>query len=290
MTNEQLKAFIAVAETGSFRAAAVRVCKTQSTVSAAVKGLEQEFGFQLFSRDSYRPALTSEGRAFYQQSVKVLEGVDQLAQLGHQLAQPETGTLSIAMGGMCALPSLLERLQRFIKDYAQLSFTMTTEHMSGLLEQLETEHADLAIGPEVGLDEHYEFIEIAEITQICVATPEFIDGRVGIQLSQQEMRERVHVLVSDSGRANPFSHVNVIPGGLHWYVDDQLVKKSMISAGLAWGRIPAHLIETELSAGSLVQLNIADFANRSKVPIYLIRHREKPHSSIARRLWQQFAA
>ena len=63
MTNEQLRMFIAVAEQGSFRRAAEVVNKTQSTVSFAVKTLENELQLQLFSRDAYRSELTPQWSA-----------------------------------------------------------------------------------------------------------------------------------------------------------------------------------------------------------------------------------
>ena len=61
---QQLKAFLAVAETGSFVAASSRVGLSQPALSLTVKALEEELGGRLFDRTSRRVALTSEGRQF----------------------------------------------------------------------------------------------------------------------------------------------------------------------------------------------------------------------------------
>ena len=71
MKLDQLRAFIAVVETGSFRSAADSIHKTQPGISAAVKALEEQYGILLFDRNSYRPTLTAEGHAFFQQSKKL---------------------------------------------------------------------------------------------------------------------------------------------------------------------------------------------------------------------------
>ena len=63
MKLDQLRAFIAVVESGSFRAAAEAIHKTQPSVSAAVKALEEQYGIVLLDRDSYRPTLTAQGNA-----------------------------------------------------------------------------------------------------------------------------------------------------------------------------------------------------------------------------------
>lgn len=72
MTNEQLKAFLAVVEQGSFRKAAQAIFKTQAAVSASVASLEHEFDILLFSRDEYRPKLTHAGHQFYLSAKKTM--------------------------------------------------------------------------------------------------------------------------------------------------------------------------------------------------------------------------
>ena len=95
MTNEQLRMFIAVAEQGSFRRAAEVVNKTQSTVSFAVKTLENELQLQLFSRDAYRSELTPQWSA--PRAKQVVEQADNLKALGMQLAAGVEPEFTIAI-------------------------------------------------------------------------------------------------------------------------------------------------------------------------------------------------
>lgn len=60
----RLVAFVAVAEAGSFTAAADRLNTTKSAVSQAVAVLERELGAQLLQRSTRKLAITEQGEAF----------------------------------------------------------------------------------------------------------------------------------------------------------------------------------------------------------------------------------
>ena len=77
MKLEALRHFCAVVETGSFRAAADRVHRSQPAVSQQVKALEREFGHVLIERATCRP--TPMGRQFYDRAARLLreaEGIE----------------------------------------------------------------------------------------------------------------------------------------------------------------------------------------------------------------------
>lgn len=287
MTNDQLRALIAVVECGSFRGAATQLYKTQSTISAAIRALETEFSLQLFDRSYYRPQLTSEGKSFYQQASRLLQQVQQLEKLGHTLATNPSPKLSISMSAMCALPPGLDIIQNFCNQRPNLKLTIHTEHLSGVLEQLDLEKADFAIGPHTGLDDRYEFAEISRIHMITIAAKGYLPCVEDQPVPQSVLRPCPHILISDTGSRAPFDHINVIPGGQRWYVGDYQMKKALILAKMGWARIPAHMVESELQQGDLITIDVEQFPSRSEVPIYLIRLKQKLLSQEASALWQE---
>ncbi|WP_372741691.1 LysR family transcriptional regulator [Neptunomonas sp.] len=295
MKSDQLRAFVSVVEQGSFRAAATHLFKTQPTISAAVKALETQFEISLLSRDSYRPTLTPEGKPFYKEAKRLLAQVAELESLGHQLAKGAAPSLSISLSAMCALPPGLNTIKQFCSKHPDLQLNISTEHLSGILEQLHLDKADVAIGPHTGLDDRFEFVDIGKVTMITVATPDCFDSNLlksnsinteGV-IAQQVLRQVPHILVADTGSQSPFDHINIISGGRRWYVKDYQVKKALLLAGMGWARIPLHMIEAELSNGELIPLQVENFASCSDVPIYLIRLRQHPLSELASHFWDE---
>ena len=72
LDNDQLRTFLAVAETGSFTRAAEDVHRTQSAVSMQIKKLEERIGKPLFSRTGRDVRLTSEGRTLVTYAQKMM--------------------------------------------------------------------------------------------------------------------------------------------------------------------------------------------------------------------------
>lgn len=69
---EALRAFQAVAETGSFTRSAERICKTQAAISLQVRQLEHYLGKDLFLRERSGAKLTEHGKVLHRYASKIL--------------------------------------------------------------------------------------------------------------------------------------------------------------------------------------------------------------------------
>ncbi|HEY0133645.1 MAG TPA: LysR family transcriptional regulator [Nannocystis sp.] len=110
-----IEAFARVAETGSFRAAALALAAPVSTVSVQVSRLEARLGVRLLERTTRRVSLTSEGRAYFEQ---VRAALDVMATAEHSV----TGRSGEARGRLrIAAPVELGQavLGRVLADYMQ---------------------------------------------------------------------------------------------------------------------------------------------------------------------------
>ena len=72
ITLKQIRAFVTVAQAGSFTAAANRLHLTQSAVSVLISELEQQFGLRLFDRTTRLVQLNDAGRDFFPAAEKML--------------------------------------------------------------------------------------------------------------------------------------------------------------------------------------------------------------------------
>jgi DNA-binding transcriptional LysR family regulator len=78
MPIRDLKTFLAIAETGSFAAAARSIYRTQSAVTAQMQALEDRLGMTLFDRTSRPPTLTEAGRNFVPKAADVVADYERL--------------------------------------------------------------------------------------------------------------------------------------------------------------------------------------------------------------------
>lgn len=78
MSIRDLKTFLAIAEAGSFTAAARSIYRTQSAVTAQMQALEERLGVPLFDRTSRPPTLTEAGRNFIPRAADVVAEYERL--------------------------------------------------------------------------------------------------------------------------------------------------------------------------------------------------------------------
>jgi len=119
MDLRQLRYFVAVATTKNFTRAAEQVHIAQPPLSRQIQQLEDELGVQLIQRNSRPLRLTEAGRLFYEQSLQVLQKVEQMKTGARQAASGERQSISIAYvastlyGG---LPMLVRMFRQRITD------------------------------------------------------------------------------------------------------------------------------------------------------------------------------
>lgn len=144
MRLEQLKAFLAVAETGSFQQAALRCGVTQSTVSRQIQSLEADLGMSLFHR-STQAKLTVAGDRLLPRVRKICqEWTNATQELGELRAGKQPELCVAAMHSLCAY-SLPPVLQQFCQDYPEVQLRVTALGSDRALKVLRDGLVDLAI-------------------------------------------------------------------------------------------------------------------------------------------------
>ena len=95
MELRHLRYFRAVAELGSFSAAARRLHVAQSSVSEQVADLEEELGGKLLDRTGRQVRLTAMGTVFLDEAQKTLEAAERAVEVTRSSMRGESGTLRI---------------------------------------------------------------------------------------------------------------------------------------------------------------------------------------------------
>src|ERR671922_1580378 len=121
LTLDQLRTFVAVAESGSFRAGAGRLSRVQSAVSHAIGNLEAELGVALFDRSGHRPVLTPEGRALLADARAILLKMDALRARARGLGEGVELGLSIVVDTLFPIAVAGAALRRMREAYPSVA-------------------------------------------------------------------------------------------------------------------------------------------------------------------------
>ncbi len=139
---EDLQAFVAVVEAGSFTAAAERLGLAKSAVSRRVSTLEDRLGVQLLRRTTRRLNLTESGRSFYARSARILADLDEAESAVAQQHGELRGTLRVALPLSFGIRHMVRPIAEFSRQHPHVTFDLDlNDRRIDLLE----EGADLAV-------------------------------------------------------------------------------------------------------------------------------------------------
>ena len=140
---DQLRTFIAIAETGSFTKAAEVVNKTQSAVSMQMKRLEERLERPIFARDGRASKLTEDGQRLLDYARRIVKlNVETLAAFSDAEL---SGRVRLGVPDDYADRYLPEIMARFSRAYPGVELTVICEPSVDLLERIDANELDLAI-------------------------------------------------------------------------------------------------------------------------------------------------
>jgi len=140
---DQLRAFIAIAETGSFTRAAEVVNKTQSAVSMQMKRLEERLDRPIFSRDGRASKLTEDGQRLLDYARRIVKlNIETIAAFSDAEL---SGRVRLGVPDDYADRYLPEIMARFSRAYPGVELSVICEPSVDLLERIDASEIDLAI-------------------------------------------------------------------------------------------------------------------------------------------------
>jgi DNA-binding transcriptional LysR family regulator len=140
---DQLRTFIAIAETGSFTKAAEVVNKTQSAVSMQMKRLEERIERPIFARDGRASKLTEDGSRLLDYARRLVKlNVETVAAFSDAAL---SGRVRLGVPDDYADRYLPEIMARFSRAYPSVELTVICEPTVALLERIDGNEIDLAI-------------------------------------------------------------------------------------------------------------------------------------------------
>lgn len=150
ITLRHLRAFGAVANTGSFTAAGRELHLTQSTLTKCIRELESEVCFQLFERTTRRVRLTDDGNAFLPVAERLLHDFDLSLEDLREHASGRSGTVRIACGTTLAMTVLPLAVQQFRRFHPGVYMRLLDDTSGGVVRRVASGEVDFGFASVVG--------------------------------------------------------------------------------------------------------------------------------------------
>ncbi len=279
MDTQLLEAFLAVAESGSFSAAAERVHVTQPAISKRIALLEQHLGCRLFDRISRTIYLTQAGRELLPRAESILRELRETRQAIRDLSGDIAGSLRLAISHHIGL----HRLPPVLRDFA-------TTHPEV---NLEVEFMDSEVAYESVLQGQFEVAVITlapEPHPRILSRPVWHDPLAVTVAGDHPLAHREPLHLVD------LSHYPAILPGAETYTGRMIKRcfeqsglplnatmatnyletiKMLVSVGLGWSILPRTMLDDGVLALTCTDLSLSR-------ELGYIHHSEKTLSNAAR--------
>lgn len=256
----------AVADHGSFAAAARELGLVPSAVTYRIRQLEDALDVLLFDRSSRQARLTAAGNELLCAGQQLLQDIDAMA---HRVRRVATGwevEFTVAVDTTLSGTTVMELAESFYALAPTTRLRLRDEALGGTLEALTTGRADLALGVLVepgttpGISSH----ELGDLDFVFAVAPQHPLASASEPVPDEVLIKHRAVAVADSAqqRANTLTYgllagqdVLTMPG-MRAKLDAQL-------RGLGGGFLPEPLARPYIEAGRLVAREIQRGSRRT---------------------------
>lgn len=281
MTNlDHLNVVATICDTGSFQLASEKLNKARSAVSYSVKQIEEFYQVQIFDRSTYRPTLTREGKALLSRIRHLLAQAQQFEDFVRDLKGEVETELRIGVSSNFPILRLAKLLLELKRDFPSTTLHLEIETASGE-RQLMAEKVDIAIFAAPSRSPFIDYREIGRMGFPLVASPDLFRTDPDL-VSKADLGRHPQVVVKSSDEKAP--DTGLLDEAPKWFVTDLSTKKELILTGLGWGRLPDHMVQTEVSRGTLASLpTLGDL----ELPICLTKRAGQHLGPVGRRIWER---
>ncbi|WP_372088216.1 LysR family transcriptional regulator (plasmid) [Tistrella mobilis] len=285
LTLDQLRVFVTVAESGSFRAGAARLSRVQSAVSHAIANLEAELGLTLFDRTGHRPVLTAEGQALLSNARDILLRIDALKARARGLGEGIELELSLTVDTLFPIDAVGAALAAMRAAYPTVSIRLAVEPLGGPMTSLIEKRSALAIVVgEDFRDPRIAFEAISSVDQVAVVSAwhPLALRQSGGSIGLADLADHLQIVLSDPTPVTGDRMFGVLSPQT-CRVTGQDAKHAMILAGLGWGRLPHWQVARDLAEGRLVRLATGALGRDSQLAAeaYLAHRIDEPFGPAA---------
>ncbi|GAB3645872.1 LysR family transcriptional regulator [Ramlibacter alkalitolerans] len=256
----------AVADHGSFAAAAREMGLVPSAVTYRIRQLEDALDVLLFDRSSRQARLTAAGNELLCAGQQLLQDIDAMAHRVRRVATGWEAEFTVAVDNALSFSTVMELAETFYGLEPTTRLRLRDEALGGTLEALTAGRADLALGVLVepgttpGISSH----ELGDLRFVFAVAPHHPLATIEEPIADEVLIRHRAVAVSDSAqqRGNALTY-GLLAGQDVLTVPSMRAKLDAQLRGLGGGFLPEPLARPYLEAGRLVAREIQRGSRRT---------------------------
>ncbi|MBA1147112.1 LysR family transcriptional regulator [Ectothiorhodospiraceae bacterium WFHF3C12] len=256
---EQWRALVAVVDTGGYANAAEALNKSQSTISYAVRRIEELLGVALFTIEGRKAVLTAAGRVLYRRARTLVEEAGRVEAAGAGLAGGWEAELRVAVEILFPTWLLLRVLDAFAREHPEMRIQLFESVLGGTEELLEQREVDLAVTGH--LPASYAADPIRHVRFRAVAAPSHPLHNLGRSVALSDLRAHRHIVIRDTGvrrtREGAWDFA-----GARLTVTNKATSIRALTLGMGFAWVAEDIIREELDSGALKPLPLRHGAER----------------------------
>lgn len=266
---EVLQILDAIERHGSFTAAASALHRVPSALSHAIAKLESDLNVQLFIRHGRTATLNDAGRSLLDEGRHLLRAAGELERRVQRIATGWEAELRIAIDMVLPVERLYPLIKHFYAEGHMTQIRLSNEVLGGSWDALATDRADLVIGAPGDMPARSGISSRLLCTSqlIFAIAPHHPLCQKTTPLTNHEIRQHRAIVIADTSRELAARTVGLLEGQDILCVPNMQAKASAQIAGLGVGHLPRWLAETEIAAGRLVEMPLAE--PRPPMPCHL---------------------
>jgi len=274
---DQLRAFIAAVDEGSFSAGARRLNRAQSAVSELVSNLEAQIGVQLFDRTERYPKLTQAGVLLVADARAVIANINVFKARAKGISGGLEPELSAVIDVLFPIEAVADSASEFRVRFPRTPLRLYVEALGGAYQPVLDGRCSLGVVgslPDAPASMSAEPLPAVDMIMVAARTHPL--AKLTGVIPKSELAKHVQLVLTDRSELTQGREFGVM-SPLTWRLSDLYAKHSFLLKGLGWGGMPLHAVKQDLKNRQLVKLLIEDLPEQGlALPMFAVYSSAQP--------------
>ncbi|CDU05300.1 Transcription regulator, LysR family [Vibrio coralliirubri] len=265
---EQIRAFVCVAEQGSFSAAAKKLNRHRTTLGQVINNLEIEANLALFDRTGKFPVLTDSGQALYLHAKNLAEYTTSFEKACQNLTLGIETDITIYHSDLVPAELISDVMKALRKEFKEVNVHWLHKGTQEVREALANGEADLGIVCTHDLKSisAHEYVYLVSMP-FCLCAAPSSSLFESPTLTINDLKKHRQLFLEDYLSAGIEEIITVSPHVQR--VESMSVFIALLTSGEGWALVPKHAVNELVEAKKLTEFHIKEVNTTVRFPLAL---------------------